>query len=323
MKNINFGIIGCGDVTEKKSGPAFKKVDGSDLVMVMRRDENKLKDYAKRHNIEKYTTDYKELLSSDDVDAIYIATPPKYHHYYVLEAAKYKKPIYVEKPMALTVKECEEMVEICKENQTPLYVAYYRRGQEKFKAVKNRIDSGDLGEIRSFHYVCSREMPEYNPNRDWLLKSDESGGGLLYDVGSHMVDTLLFFFGDVKRVTGISANQTKIHSVNDVTSGFIAFENGVQGSIQLTFNGSIKEDKLIIIGSEGSIELSIMEGNSIIVNRKGVSSEIEFEELEHVQQPFIQLVVDSIHGKNNLDNSGIAGLNTQKVLEALNKAVIV
>lgn len=317
MKDIRFGIIGCGDVTEKKSGPAFRKANGSDLTMVMRRNEEKLKDYAKRHQIFGHTTDYNELLASKTVDAVYIATPPKYHHYYVMEAAKYKKPIYVEKPMALTVKQCEEMIKICKENQTPLYVAYYRRGQEKFNYVKNLIDSGSLGEIRSFNYNYSSELPEYKPDRDWLLKSEESGGGLLYDVGSHMVDMLLYLFGEVKTVTGISANQTKVHKVNDITSGFIAFTNGVQGTIQLTFNGSVSEDRLVIIGSEGSVELPIMWSKSVIETINGMTKEVSFDELEHVQQPFIQQVVDSIQGKNDLDNTGVAGLNTQKVLESL------
>lgn len=316
MKDINFGIIGCGDVTEKKSGPAFKKIEGSDLTMVMRRDEAKLIDYAKRHDIKKYTTDYKELLSDKNVDAIYIATPPKYHHYYVLEAAKYKKPIYVEKPMALTVKECEEMINICKEYQTSLYVAYYRRGQEKFNYVKNLIINKSLGKIRSFHYVFSQELIK-TPNRDWLFKSEESGGGQLYDIGSHMVDMFLYLFGEVKTVVGLSVNQTKVHQVNDVTSGFMIFENGVQGSIQLTFNASINEDKLVVIGSKGSAEFSIMSGNTISVMKNGVTNDVHFKELEHVQQPFIQQVVDSIHGKNNLDTTGIAGLKTQKILESL------
>lgn len=251
MEKIKFGIIGCGDVTEKKSGPAFRKIEGSDLTMVMRRDEEKLVDYAKRHEINDYTTDYKKLLNSDNVDAIYIATPPKWHHFYVLEAAKAKKPIYVEKPMALTVEQCEEMVKLCKENEVALFVAYYRRGQEKFKYVKSLLSNSYIGEIRSFHYTYTSKMIEVSPERNWLLNKEEAGGGLLYDIGSHMIDILLFFFGDVKVVCGNSHNQSKQYDVNDITSGFLVFESNVQGSLQLTFNGHEEEDELVIIGTKG------------------------------------------------------------------------
>jgi predicted dehydrogenase len=321
MNKIRFGIIGCGDVTEKKSGPAFKKIEGSDLTMVMRRDEEKLIDYAKRHKIDAYTTDYKTLLDSQLVDAIYIATPPKWHHFYVLEAAKYKKPIYVEKPMALSVAECEEMVNVCREYNVPLFVAYYRRGQEKFKHVKSLIEEKAIGEIRSFHYVYTSKLPELNPDRNWMFNKEESGGGLLYDMGSHMIDILLFFFGEVKSVYGHSDNQSNKFRVHDVTTGMIVFESGVGGSVQMTFNGNMEEDELVIVGSTGSIRLSVMSNDPVSVIRDNIRKDTSFDDLEHVAQPFIQEVVDCLHGTNNMDSTGISGLKTQKIIEALDMEV--
>jgi predicted dehydrogenase len=319
MKDIRFGIIGCGDVTEKKSGPAFRKVEGSELVMVMRRDAKKLESYAKRHQVDKYTTDYLALLSDPDIDAVYIATPPKWHHFYVMEAAKHKKAIYVEKPMGRSVEECQEMVDICKKYEVPLFVAYYRRGQEKFNRIKTMIEEGDIGEIRSFHFAYTGIAPKYNPERDWLMKKEEAGGGLLYDIGSHMLDMLLFLFGEVKYVSGYSANQTKGFEVQDITTGMLIFEKGVQGSIQFTFNASEEEDELVIVGSEGSIRFSVMSNDPVIVKGKGLEEVIQFDALPHVQQPFIQEIVDALQGKNNMDTTGIAGLKTQKILAALEK----
>jgi len=319
MEDIRFGIIGCGDVTEKKSGPAFNKVKGSKLIMVMRRDEEKLKDYARRHHIEKFSTDYTMLLKDAEVDAIYIATPPKWHHFYVLEAARYKKAIYVEKPMAMTVAECEEMIQICKEYEVPLFVAYYRRGQEKFNKVKALMTEGAIGELRSFHYVFSCKTPETDMNRAWLLKKEEAGGGLLYDIGSHMLDIILYFFGEVKQIHGYSSNQSHVYDVHDNTSGMIVFESGVSGSLQLTFNCDTKEDKLVILGSEGKIELSIMSNEPVLLTRKNAVETLEFEDLEHVQQPFIQRVVDCLHHKITMDTTGIDGLKTQRVLEILDQ----
>lgn len=317
MKNIRFGIIGCGDVTEVKSGPAFNKCAGSELTMVMRRDPIKVADYAKRHGVSLHTTDYTQVINSDQVDAIYIATPPKYHHFYTLEAAKAGKAVYVEKPMAMTVVECEEMIKACRQAGVPLYVAYYRRGQGKFKEAKSLIESGRIGTIRSFHYAYTQETPKVDPNRAWLMDKDFAGGGLLYDIGSHMIDSILYLLGDLQKVIGQSVNQSGTYKVMDMTSGYMVFESGVQGSLQLTFNGAYREDCLTVIGSEGSIKLGIMNNDPISLFRDQKEEKISFAPMDHVQEGFIQMMVNSLHGLEVLDQTGKNGLITQKVLEAL------
>ena len=316
MKKINFGIIGCGDVTEKKSGPAFQKVEGSKLLAVMRRNEEKLIDYATRHNVEKYSTNYLDLLKDKDIDAIYIATPPNMHHFYTLEAAKYGKAVYVEKPMAISVVECEEMIKVCKDNNVPLFVAYYRREQEKFKKAKEIILSGEIGEVRAFNYLYTSKIPDIEPNRNWLVTKEISGGGMLYDIGSHMIDIIIYFFGEINMATGISTNQSKVFGVNDVTTGILEFKNKVQGSIQLSFNGNESKDELVIIGSEGTMKLSIMSNDNLIVTKNDKTYEFSFDAMEHVQMPYIKRVVDTLLGKDNYDATGIYGLKTQEVLEA-------
>ncbi|WP_224732702.1 Gfo/Idh/MocA family protein [Francisella sp. SYW-9] len=101
MKEVRWGIIGCGKVTEVKSGPAFYKVKGSKLVAVMRRDVELAKNYAKRHNVPKYYDNADDLINDIDVNAVYIATPPSSHKEYTIKAAKAGKAVYVEKPMAI------------------------------------------------------------------------------------------------------------------------------------------------------------------------------------------------------------------------------
>lgn len=323
MKIINFGIIGCGDVTEKKSGPAFQKIEGSNLLAVMRRNEEKLIDYANRHNVSRYSTDYLELLKDENIDAIYIATPPKMHHYYTLEAAKYGKAVYVEKPMAMSVAECEEMIKVCKDNKVPLFVAYYRREQDKFKKVKEMIETNEIGEIRSFNYIYTSKMPTIDPNRPWLLSKEVAGGGLLYDIGSHMIDTIIYMFGEVKIATGISSNQSGVLNVNDVTSGIIQFKNNVQGSIQLTFNGYENRDELTIIGSKGTLRFSIMSNDNLSIIKENETYEISFSNMEHVQLPLIKKVVNTLLEKDNYDTSGLYGLRTQEILETFENSTTI
>ncbi len=116
MKKINWGIIGCGDVTEVKSGPAFNKVKNSALVAVMRRDAAKAEDYAKRHNVPKWYTDANSLINDPDINAIYVATPPSSHEAYSIAALQAGKPVYVEKPMSMNAAEAENMMKaVCGE----------------------------------------------------------------------------------------------------------------------------------------------------------------------------------------------------------------
>ena len=313
---INFGIIGCGDVTEKKSGPAFQKVEGSNLYAVMRRDREKLESYSQRHGVEKYSTDYRELLEDPELNAIYVATPPDKHCFYTIEAAKHGKAVYVEKPMAVSVAECREMIQACKEHDVPLFAAYYRREQEKFRKVKELIENGSIGTVRSFSYQYTSKVPAGDPNRDWLLDKKAAGGGLLYDIGSHMIDTILYLFGDVRSASGVSANQSQVHDVHDNTTGFIQFENGVQGSLQLTFNGLQHRDELTVVGSEGTIVFSIMSNDPVELFEEDNKQTFRFEALEHVQEPLIRRVVNTLRGNDDYPADGIAGLRTQEILEA-------
>lgn len=316
MNKITFGIIGCGDVTEVKSGPAFQKLPGTRLKWVMRRNMEKLKDYARRHQVEHFTTDYLDILTDDEVDAVYIATPPHMHKFYTIEAARHKKDVYVEKPMALSVEDSKEMMKVCEEEGVKLFVAYYRRGQQKFRKVKDLLDNKEIGEIRSFNYQYASPVPELNPDRPWLFKKDFAGGGKLYDVGSHMIDLILFLFGEVQYAAGISSNQSGILEVEDNTSGMIVFENGVKGTLQMTFNGNFDEDMLTVVGSRGTIKFAIMNTKPVEIIRDGEVEELEFPDLQHVQMPLISIVADAMSGKGELDSTGLYGLRTQEVLEA-------
>jgi predicted dehydrogenase len=208
------------------------------------------------------------------------------------------------------------MIAACRAYSVPLFVAYYRRGQEKFKRVKALLVEGAIGQVRSFQYTYACPAPAFNPNRAWLLNKEEAGGGLLYDVGSHMVDTLLFALGDVDLASGISANITRAYDVNDVTSGFIRFKSGVQGTLQMSFHAAENVDLATVYGSEGSLRFSIMDMEPIVLRRNGEEERITSDPLEHVQFPWIQRMVRILQGLEQGDTTGEYGLRTQEILEA-------
>ena len=147
MKQINWGFIGCGEVTEKKSGPAFNEVEGSQVVAVMSRSENKARSYAERHHVRKWYTDASELIEDPDVNAVYIATPPSSHATFAIMAMRAGKPCYIEKPLAASYNDCIRINRISEQTGVPCFVAYYRRYLPYFQKVKEIIESGTIGNV--------------------------------------------------------------------------------------------------------------------------------------------------------------------------------
>jgi len=175
MKEIKWGIIGCGAVTEVKSGPAFNKVKNSSLVAVMRRNGEKARDYAKRHQVPKWYDDATRLINDKDVNAIYIATPPSSHEAYAMAAMQAGKPVYVEKPMTINSSSAIRMVEAANNTGIKMCIAHYRRGQPYFNKIKQLIDDKIIGELRFatlnfYKKLLSKEELELTGNK-WRVDS--------------------------------------------------------------------------------------------------------------------------------------------------------
>ena len=181
MGVIRWGILGCGDVTEVKSGPGFYKCRGSELVAVMRRDGGKAADYAKRHGVRRWYDNGDALIADPEVDAVYVATPPGTHEFYAMKVLAAGKPCYVEKPMSRNGAEGERMVEGFKKAGVPLFVAYYRRALPRFLKVKELIESGALGRVQrvSWEYADMKgaKRAEVVP---WRVQAEHSGGGCFW-----------------------------------------------------------------------------------------------------------------------------------------------
>ncbi len=197
---VRWGIVGVGNVCEVKSAPAMNIVSHSKLVAVMRRDEAKAKDYAERHKVPKWYTSVQALIDDPEVNAIYIATPPNAHLELTRMAGAAGKPVYVEKPMARTHAECLEMIDICEKARVPLYVAYYRRSLPHFIRIKELLEEGAIGEIRTVHINMKQVIePELITKLEfnWRVHPEISGGGYFFDLASHQLDLLDFFFGKI------------------------------------------------------------------------------------------------------------------------------
>jgi predicted dehydrogenase len=316
---IRWGIIGCGDVTEVKSGPAFQKAEGSHLVAVMRRNGDKAEDYAKRHGVLRWYDDADLLINDPEVDAVYVATPPSSHKEYTLAAARARKPVYVEKPMALNYPQCMEMIEICETRSVPLYVAYYRRALPRFLKIKFLLDAGDIGKVRfvniTFHQKPREKDLKGEPH--WRVDPDIAGGGYFYDLASHMLDFLQYCLGDIQEVHGFSSNQMQLYRAEDTVSGIFTFPGGIHGSGIWNFSAGSDLDRTEIVGELGKIRFSTFDEEPIrLETREGVR-EFQIKNPPHIQQPLIQQVVDSLFGQGECPSTGRTGARTNWVMDRM------
>ncbi|MDJ1468051.1 Gfo/Idh/MocA family protein [Xanthocytophaga flava] len=303
MQTIHWGIIGCGDVTELKSGPAFAKVADSRLVAVMRRDGVKAQDYARRHNVPKWYNDASKLIQDPEVNAIYIATPPDSHEHYALAAMEAGKPAYIEKPMTTTHAQAVNLVKASHDTNIKMVVAHYRRAQPYFKKIKSLLDEGAIGEVRFarlsfFDKPLSQEALQ-TEKIAWRVDPAISGGGLFHDLAPHQLDLAYYFFGDVVTIQGMATNQSKQYGADDIVSGSMLFQSGVlfEGLWCFTVDESETKDSFEIIGSEGKITFSVFGKQIIYLTRNGKESVLPFEAPTHVQQPMIEEVVSYFLGK--------------------------
>jgi predicted dehydrogenase len=324
MRTIRWGIIGCGDVTEIKSGPALQKARNSNLVAVMRRTGELAKDYARRHGVPRWYDDADALIHDSEVDAVYVATPPSSHKEYTLKSAQAGKPVYVEKPMALNSAECQAMIKACRAASVPLFVAYYRRALPRFLKIKELIETQAIGQVRFVTLTLYQPIsPELDPQAlPWRVVPEIAGGGLFVDLASHMLDLLDYVLGPIRLAQGFASNQAQKYAAEDIVSGTFAFESGVHGVGTWCFTAFEKFDLTEIVGSAGKISYSTFDAKPIILTTKEGATEFSFDYPPQVQQPLIQTVVDELNGAGACPSTGETAARTTRVVDQMLRSAV-
>lgn len=325
MEQIYWGILGCGDVTEVKSGPAFNKVEKSKIEAIMRRNAEKAADYAKRHQIEKWYCNANELINDPKINAIYIATPPASHKAYALQSLKTGKPVYIEKPVTISVADAEEMLLAQKNTAQKITVAHYRRALPLFLQLKEWISKKIIGEIRLvdlklFQKLGSDKIAKTEEN--WRVNPAISGGGLFYDLAPHQLDILAFLFGEPIYSSGFSLNQEKNHEAPDFTCGQALFQNNIpfQGVWNFNSHPDNEVEKCKIIGSKGKIEFAFF-GNQASLTVEGKTIEMAFENPKHIQQNMIEKTVNYFLGTGENPCSLEESIISLKMIETFGKCL--
>ncbi len=316
MKTVRWGIIGCGDVCEVKNGPGLYKAEHSELVAVMRRDGAAAEDYAKRHNVPRWYADGQAVIDDDEVDIVYVATPPSTHCEYALATAEAGKPCLVEKPMGCNAGECEQMVEAFKAKDLPLWVAYYRRALPRFLKMRELLSDEVIGALTSVHIVHYGRAPEPGGHRAWRHDPAIAGAGSFYDVGSHGLDILDFLIGPITSGSGNAIHTGGDYAVEDVTALSFLFENKVAGTGIYNFNADHGENGITFTGTEGEIRCPVFSDTNIEIEmRDGSTESIAAPNPPHVGQPLEETIIAELRGGGKCESTGESGLRTQRVMD--------
>jgi predicted dehydrogenase len=320
MQTICWGIVGCGNVTEVKSGPGFQKAHNSSLVAVMRRNGELAQDYARRHGVHNWYDNAQALIQDPDVDAVYIATPPSSHKEFTIMAAQAGKPVYVEKPMALNFGECQEMIDACQEAGVSLFVAYYRRSLARFLKIKELIESGAVGDVRfvsTMLYQPVRPQELIADNLPWRVLPDIAGGGLFVDLAAHQLDFLDYVLGPIQSAKGFASNQAGLYPAEDIVTSSFVFESGVQGMGTWCFTAFEAIDRTEIVGDKGRITYSTFGSDPVLLTTADAETEFAIDYPDHIQQPLIQTVVDDLLEVGRCPSDGESGARATWVMEQM------
>jgi len=315
-------MIGTGDVTEKKSAPSFSKIEGSKLVAVANRTPEKAEDYARRFGIGRWHRDPMDVVKDEEVDIVYVATPPESHAAYALAAIALGKPVYLEKPMARTYAECREINESAARARVQVYVAYYRRSLDYFVKVKELVDSGILGK------VLQVDLLQHFPPRDgdddpdrlpWRLVPAISGGGYFHDMGCHALDVLFYMFGDPVSTRGFATNRGGLYEAHDTVVGAIELEGGIPlaGSWSFVVPGRHATDRITVTGERGRLSFSVFSFEPIRLETDRKSETFSTQQPEHIQLPFIRSIVEELNGRGTCPSTGTTASVTSLVMDTI------
>ncbi|UJF15330.1 Gfo/Idh/MocA family oxidoreductase [Jeotgalibaca sp. MA1X17-3] len=321
MKEVVWGMIGTGDVTEKKSGPGLYKAKGSRLKAVYNRTQERAESWTERHGHGVVYDTVEKIMNDPEITAVYIATPPASHFDYAMQVIAAGKIPFIEKPMASTYEECRQIIDAANEKNLPVYVSFYRRALDKFQKIHTLLEDGAIGkpilvEIRQFQPPQKEELQK--ENIPWRL-TPEAGGGKALDLQVHVLDYLASYFGDIQEMKGIVDNRGELYLVEDTISASFQFENGVIGSATWSYVADVFLDEVTIIGTNGRLVFAGMNVESVTLIKRGQEETYDFDSPKHITMPLIQTIVDEIRGIGKSPADAESAANGIKMFDQLLK----
>ena len=316
---IRWGMIGCGAVTEVKSGPAYQKTEGFCLAAVMRRDHDKAKDYAARHGIPAFYTRAEDIIGNENIDAVYVATPPDSHKLYALQVAAAGKPCCVEKPLATCYADSQMICRTFETRGIPLYVAYYRRSLPRFNRIKDLLAANAIGKVRQISWNLTRSVNQLDLSAkyNWRTDKEIAYGGYFDDLACHGLDLFAYLLGEFEEVKGIGTNQQGLYPALDAISACWRHKSGVTGSACWNFGCATREDDVTIHGSEGTLKFSVFDEKPVILCDAKGEHDFHISNPENIQLYHVQNIAKHLLDGVPHPSNGSSATHTSWVMDMI------
>lgn len=316
-KRIKWGIAGCGRFAENSVLPAIRLTRRGTVISIYSRDEKRAKFLSEKFGISNAFNNYDEFLKSD-IDAVFVSSANVHHYQQVLKAAKAGKNILCEKPLALTSAQAEEMVKVCKENNVLLAVNYVHRFHPLVIKAKELIVNQKLGKLVSIDLHFNIDLP---PDNNFRFRKDLSGGGALRDIGTHMIDLLRFFGGEIESIDGVMGNLVYQSEVDDFALGTVKFMKSGYGTFNVSFNNKKAFNRIEVLCHKGAIAIDNLIGRKLAAPKLTILLEDETRKSFRKRGNKISYVLKSVQ-KSFLKNqaphaTGEDGLINLKLMETL------
>ena len=250
---VQWGVIGAGGIADRRTIPeGLVPATNAELAAVCDTQPDRATAVAAKYSVEAYES-CEAILASDDVQAVYIASPTQFHRDHILAAARAGKHVLCEKPLARTVAQCEEVVQACADAGVKLGVNFMMRFHACHRRLAEMVARGELGTL-----VFGRaELTCWYPPIPGAFRQDPAlgGGGALADMGNHCIDVLEMFFGRTVEVSAKIGNLVQDYASEDTAVCLLRFESGAVGVIDALFNvpDAAARNALEVYGSKGSV----------------------------------------------------------------------
>lgn len=325
MENVKIGIIGCGAIAKIRHIPECKENEHVTIFGVCDKNEDRVQRFARAYKTRAFT-DYKEMLNEPELDAVIICLPHHLHAKVAIEAAKAKKHILVEKPIATSIEDAMAMIEAAEKNEVKLMVAHNQRFVPSYLKAKELLEGGNLGKVYSFKSTFGHSGPEnWSIDRDecFYFNSPNEVFGVLGDLAIHKVDIIRFLFGvEIKEVQGVTGTIAKTGlQFEDNAILTVVMENGIIGSITASWSYLEPDFSTIIYCEKGVIYIEDDDRYSLIVKYKdgnsthyNIPSILDYEKQMQGRSQIVKSFVQSIQRDTEPLISGKDGLDALKVI---------
>jgi predicted dehydrogenase len=309
---LNWIVIGIGDIAIRRVIPAIQAEPRSRLYGLVTRDPAKTAAYGAET---KTWTNLDDALSDSAVNVVYVATPVFLHAPQTIQSLRAGKHVLCEKPMAMNEADARSMVQVAEESRRTLGVAYYRRSYPKVQRAKRLLEAGAIGKPLLAELTSHAWFDPKQGERSWLIDPAKAGGGPLFDIASHRIDVLNFFFGQPLRVSAQLSNAVHQYAVEDNATVMIEYADGVRGIVDVRWNSKIKRDECRIRGTDGEMELTPLNGPELVYPR----ARENLPPHANLHYPMVENFVGAVLEKTPLLSSGSSSLWTDWVIEQARK----